>query len=134
MLTTYRKILPAASLVLAGCCLCGRLKGHKPDALLYYSEAFREFPGDSSAETHAHQLWKELGGTEEGFNAWTSTIARVDRTPPPTNEDRSPWTTMNKPLTDFHGADTNGRVGAAQDLKGKTTLINIWATWCRPCQ
>ncbi|MGC2658920.1 MAG: hypothetical protein WA324_13260, partial [Bryobacteraceae bacterium] len=48
-------------------------EGHKPDALLYYSEAFRESPGDSSAETHAHQLWKELGGTEEGFNAWTST-------------------------------------------------------------
>lgn len=109
-------------------------EGHKPDALLYYSEAFRESPDDSSAETHARQLWKELGATEEGFNAWVSTIARIDRPAPPTNQDRSPWTAMNKPLTEFQGTDTNGRVWTIEDLKGKTTLINIWATWCRPCQ
>jgi thiol-disulfide isomerase/thioredoxin len=107
---------------------------HRPDALLYYSEAFRESTDDSSAETHARQLWKELGGTEEGFNAWMSTIAKIDRTPPPTNQDRSPWTAMNKSLTEFQGTDTNGRVWTIEDLKGKTTLINIWATWCRPCQ
>ena len=109
-------------------------EGHKPDALLYLSQAFREYPDDSSVETHVHQLWKELGGTEEGLNAWTSTVARIDRTPPITNQDRSPWTAMNKPLTAFRGTDTKGQVWTIEDLKGKTTLINIWATWCRPCQ
>ncbi|MDQ2840988.1 MAG: TlpA family protein disulfide reductase [Acidobacteriota bacterium] len=109
-------------------------EGHKLDALLYLSQAFRESPEDSSAETHASQLWKELGGTEEGFNAWTFTIARIDRTPPAMNQDRSPWTAMDKPLTAFRGTGTNGKVWTIEDLKGKTTLINVWATWCRPCQ
>ena len=109
------------------------LEGHKPDALLYYSEAFQKSSEDSSAETHAHQLWKDLGGTEEGFNDWVSTIARIQGTPPATNEDHSPWTPMNKQLTEFRGVD-KGKVWTIEDLKGKITLINVWATWCRPCQ
>jgi len=109
-------------------------EGHKPDALLYYSEAFQKYPEDASAETHAHQLWKELGGSDEGFNAWTSTIARIDRTLPAVKEGISPWTAMNKPLTAFHGVDTSGKIWTQDDLKGRTTLVNVWATWCRPCQ
>jgi peroxiredoxin len=109
-------------------------EGHKPDALLYFSRALRESSDDWSAETHARQVWKELGGTEEGFNAWTSTIARIGRTPPATDQDRSPWTPMNKPLGAFQGTDIKGKVWTIEDLRGKTTLINIWATWCRPCQ
>ncbi len=93
-------------------------EGHRPDALLYFSEASRESPDYMSAQTHAVQLWKELGGTEEGFNTWKSTLARFDRTPPAVN-DRSPWTAMNKQLTDFRGADTKGRVWTIEDLKSK---------------
>ncbi len=121
-------------LYLEDAAVLAKSEGRKPDALLYYSEAFREYPEDSSAETHARQLWKELGGSEEGFNAWKFTIARIDQSLPPTTQDRSPWTAMNKPLTAFHGVDTSGRVWTSEDLKGKTTLINVWATWCRPCQ
>jgi peroxiredoxin len=109
-------------------------EGRKPDALLFYSKAFQRYPADPSPEARAHQLWMQLGGTQEGFNTWKLTIAQMNRVPDGTNSSSSPWTPMNTPLTTFHATDINGRTWTHEDLKGRTTLVSIWATWCRPCQ
>jgi thiol-disulfide isomerase/thioredoxin len=29
--------------------------------------------------------------------------------------------------------DGAGKMWSASDFKGKTTLLNVWATWCGPC-
>ena len=101
------------------------IEGHKPDALLYFSQGFRESTDDPSAEIHARGLWKELSGTEEGFNAWKSALAKIDRMPLPANQDRSPWTAMDKPLTALHGADTSGRVWT-NEMVGVEGVPRTW--------
>jgi len=37
------------------------------------------------------------------------------------------------PVSDFDGAAVDGRRWRLGDLKGKVTVINIWATTCGPC-
>ncbi len=43
-------------------------------------------------------------------------------------------TKPGKQSPDFSAADINGKVCSLKDFKGKYVYIDMWATWCRPCQ
>lgn len=39
-----------------------------------------------------------------------------------------------RPLPEIEFEDGNGEALTLADLRGKTVLLNIWATWCVPCR
>jgi thiol-disulfide isomerase/thioredoxin len=39
-----------------------------------------------------------------------------------------------KPLPDLAFARPDGAAGGLADFRGRTVLLNLWATWCAPCR
>ena len=39
-----------------------------------------------------------------------------------------------EPLAEFTFIDGSGATKSLADFKGKTVLLNLWATWCAPCR
>ncbi|WP_430909699.1 redoxin domain-containing protein [Maribacter sp. 2-571] len=43
-------------------------------------------------------------------------------------------TKIGEQFTDFEMANTDGKLKKLSDLKGKTILLEFWASWCLPCR
>jgi len=106
-------------------------EGHKLDALTYYQLLLSQGPSAPEQQERARAIWSELGGTADGFAVW-STLQQAKR--PGTAEQPSAWAEMRSPLQGFEGVDLAGKRWTVRDFKGKTTLVNVWASWCAPCR
>ncbi|HKR12563.1 MAG TPA: TlpA disulfide reductase family protein [Pyrinomonadaceae bacterium] len=110
----------------------------KLDALTAYQTALSLRPKSSSSSAgkdelsdNTQRLWKELGGTDQGWRAY---LARVDSKSKPASAEVATWDTKNTAMAEFELTDLDGRKWSLADLKGKVAFINLWATWCGPCR
>jgi thiol-disulfide isomerase/thioredoxin len=115
-------------------------EGRKLDAFTSYQTAlsFRPKSGapkqgkkDELAD-NSQRLWKELGGTDEG---WSAYLARNEASKGSTEvAEAATWDSKSQALPDFALTDLRGKTWKLADLKGKVAFINLWATWCGPCK
>jgi thiol-disulfide isomerase/thioredoxin len=112
------------------------LNGRKLDALLLYREVLDGRPPDfkpprderDEIPERYDRLWKELGGTEEG----RAILAKKAKTTEVASA--SGWEKPTKDMPAWELPDLKGKTWKLSSLQGKTVLINVWATWCGPCQ
>lgn len=114
------------------------LQNHTQDALAYYQLALETRtvrPRAIGGRLHddltdeARALWKAQGGTEEAWAVWSK---------PPSGSADKPgdgfWEKPTKAIPTFELSDLSGKTWRLKELKGRTVLISVWATWCGPCE
>jgi thiol-disulfide isomerase/thioredoxin len=113
------------------------LENRKTDALTYYQQALltRLQPPapwrgklEDDLTDEARALWKDIGGSEVAWAVWSKPPAAKA---PELAEGR--WEKPKKQIPVFELADLQGKTWKLKTLEGKSVLINLWATWCGPC-
>jgi thiol-disulfide isomerase/thioredoxin len=114
------------------------LEGRQADALTYYQKALhvrKKAPNpvegriEDNLMDESRALWKKMGGTETAWNVWSQPpAAKIQEVA------ESGWKKPAKPMPAFELADLSGKTWRLKSLEGRAVLINVWATWCGPCQ
>ena len=117
--------------------ILSEIEGRLPDALAYYQKALllRDPPKkqygvlSDTLLADAQQVWTASGGSNEAFAIWSKRDASQEA-----EVAQGRWEKPDKDLPKFELADLQGKIWKLKSLEGQKVLINVWATWCGPCQ
>lgn len=117
--------------------LLAEIENRKQDALTYYQMALQtrvDIPKWDQGKLRddlrddARALWKQLGGSEAAWSVWENAPGSSGAA---LTEGR--WEVAKKQMPSFELSDLSGKTWRLKELNGKVLFINVWATWCGPC-
>ncbi|MDR3702588.1 MAG: TlpA disulfide reductase family protein [Candidatus Sulfopaludibacter sp.] len=122
-------------------------EGRKVDALAFYhaylaNPYYRRGYGAPGPMNSLNRLWKEIGGSDAGWTAFSAVPPlppdvpvgrRGGRFPSWANVTYFPWVKVDYKLPPLQIADLMGRTWTNRDFQEKTTIVYLWSSLCSPC-
>jgi thiol-disulfide isomerase/thioredoxin len=114
-------------------------EGRNLDALISYRNSIGAFPirrpgPDRRDEVmqDAQRLWKQLGGTTQGWNDWAaqSSLGNFYAGAGGSNA----WSQLARARPGLVLTDSLGTKWKPEELSKRVTFVTVWASWCGPCR
>jgi thiol-disulfide isomerase/thioredoxin len=104
-------------------------EGRKTDAAAFYQQAFAGLRSDEFMLDATRKALRRVGVSE----AVVATLNAPPRSVRTVGGMGGHWSEIDKTLPEAALPLVGGGQWRIAELKGKRTLINVWATWCKPC-